>query len=62
MVTPFTPLRKMPDGSRKTRSMTSCTVCSISDSVPPKFVELNLQAFEEGFGRGAERKSSPSQA
>jgi 2-oxoglutarate ferredoxin oxidoreductase subunit gamma len=28
---------------------------AISESVPPKTVETNLDAFEEGFSRGAER-------
>jgi 2-oxoglutarate ferredoxin oxidoreductase subunit gamma len=31
---------------------------AISDSVPPKTVELNLKAFEEGFRRGAAAKVS----
>lgn len=31
---------------------------AISQTVPPKTVDINLQAFEEGFGRGAEQRQS----
>ncbi len=29
---------------------------AISESVPPKTVDMNLRAFDEGFGRGADAK------
>ena len=34
---------------------------AVSDSVPPKTVEMNLEAFEEGFRRGTEQERRVSE-
>jgi 2-oxoglutarate ferredoxin oxidoreductase subunit gamma len=34
---------------------------AIADSVPPKAVDMNLDAFEEGFRRGADQRQSTGQ-